>query len=71
MDTQITERRRKSEKLTKREFRSLKAFRNKFDTEMDCAVKIGIDRVVLNRVLLVGSASPETIGKIREALAAA
>lgn len=70
MNTQVTERRRKSEKLTGMELRSLKAFRKKFDTEVDCAVAIGIDRVVLNRILLKGSASPDTIIKIREALAA-
>jgi len=61
---------KKSEKLTAEEKKALKQYRKGFDTEVDCAVTIGIDRLVLNRVLLTGSASPATVEKIRTALAA-
>jgi len=61
---------RKSEKLTAEEKKALKQYRKGYDTEVDCAVSIGIDRLVLNRVLLIGSASPATVEKIRTALAA-
>jgi hypothetical protein len=61
---------RKSERLTTDEKKALKQYRKGFITEVDCAVSIGIDRLVLNRVLLIGSASPATIEKIRAALAA-
>lgn len=70
MSTYTVTKTRKSEKLTKEELKALKAFRKQFDTEVDCAVKIGIDRLVLNRVILVGSGAPATIEKIRAALAA-
>lgn len=56
---------RKSIKLTKDELKALKAYRKGFDTEVECALSIGIDRLVLNRVLLVGSGSQITIEKIR------
>lgn len=57
--------RRKSVKLEKTEWSALKQYRKKFDTEVECALSIGVDRLVLNRVLLKGSGSPETIEKIR------
>jgi hypothetical protein len=65
MSTETATTSRKSIKLTKEELRSLKAYRKKFATEVDCAISIGIDRLVLNRVLLVGSCSQATIDKIR------
>lgn len=71
MSTYTITRSRKSEKLTAEERKALKQYRKGFDTEVDCAVSIGIDRLVLNRVLLIGSASPVTIEKIRVALATA
>jgi hypothetical protein len=61
---------RKSERLTANEKKSLKQYRKGFNTEVDCAVAIGIDRLVLNRVMLIGSASPVTVEKIRAALSA-
>lgn len=70
MSTYTITRSRKSEKLNAEERKALKAYRKGFDTEVDCAVAIGIDRLVLNRVLLIGSASPATIEKIRTTLAA-
>lgn len=70
MSTYTITRSRKSEKLTPEERKALKLYRKGFDTEVDCAVAIGIDRLVLNRVLLIGSASPTTVEKIRMALKA-
>jgi hypothetical protein len=70
MSTYTITRSRKSEKLTPEERKALKQYRKGFDTEVDCAVSIGIDRLVLGRVILVGSGSPTTIEKIRTALAA-
>lgn len=67
MSTYITTS-RKSEKLTAEEKKALKQYRKGYDTEVECAVSIGIDRLVLNRVLLIGSASPATVEKIRAAL---
>lgn len=58
----------KSVELTKSELKSLKEYRKRFYTEVDCAVSIGIDRLVLNRVMLVGSGAPKSIEKIRLAL---
>lgn len=71
MDGMTTIKRRKSEPLTKSEVKALKAYRQGFSTEVDCAVSIGIDRLVLNRVMMVGSGSPETIGKIKKVLGTA
>lgn len=59
---------RKSVKLTKEEHKALKEYRKGFNTEVECAISIQIDRLVLNRVLLVGSGSPETIEKIKAVL---
>lgn len=68
MSTYTVTKTRKSERLTKEELKALKLYRKGFNTEVDCAVSIGIDRLVLNRVLLVSSGSPITIGKIKIAL---
>lgn len=68
MSTYTITKSRKSEKLTAEERKALKQYRKEFDTEVDCAVSIGIDRLVLNRVLLIGSASPATVEKIRAVL---
>jgi predicted DNA-binding protein (UPF0251 family) len=59
---------RKSESLGKDELNALRMYRKGFVTEVDCAIKIGIDRTVLNRVLLTGSGSPKTIKRIRVAI---
>lgn len=71
MSTYTITKSRKSERLNAEERKALKQYRKGFDTEVDCAVAIGIDRLVLNRVLLIGSASPATVEKIRAALATA
>lgn len=54
--------------LTKEEWAALKLYRKNFITEVQCAVEIGIDRNVLNRILALGSGSPDSINKIREAI---
>ena len=65
-----TTRKRKSEPLTRDEAVALKKYYKSFHTAADCADAIGISREVLGRVMLVGSGSPETIEKIRTAIAA-
>lgn len=60
-----TPKRRKSVLLTKQEHKSLKDFRKTFNTSVECSEALGIDRAVMERVLLVGSGSPETIEKIK------
>lgn len=59
---------RKSEALTTAEWSELKDYRNGFTKEVACALSIGIDRTVLNRVLLTGKGRPDTIEKIRAKL---
>lgn len=61
-------RNRKSEPLAEAEQNALKLYRERFTTEVDCAASIGIDRLVLNRVMMVGSGSPVTIKKIKKVL---
>lgn len=68
MSTYTVTRSRKSERLTKEELKALKSYRKRFDTQVDCAVSIGIDRLVLGRVLLVGSGAPDSIEKIRSVI---
>lgn len=64
------ETKRRSVRLTRDEHLALKRYQKKFNTQIECAEAIGINRVVLNGVLLKGSGSPETIGKIRAILPA-
>ena len=65
-----TERKRKSEKLSKDEFRALKKFVTSYPTVVEAAETIGIHRNVLDLVIIKGSGSPETIQKVRQAVAA-
>jgi len=55
--------------LTKEEHTALKQYRKDFVTEVQCAIAIGIDRNVLNRIIAFGSGSPDSVEKIRAALA--
>lgn len=61
---------RKSEKLSKEELALLKKYLKGFNTVIECADAIGIHRNVLDRVILAGSGSPDTISKIRTAIGA-
>lgn len=54
--------------LTTKELTALKQYRKGFVTEVSCAISIGIDRNVLNRITTFGSGSPENIDKIKAAL---
>lgn len=58
----------KSVPLAKAELKALKEYRKGFNTEVDCALSIGVDRLVLNRIMTVGSGAPDSIEKIRAAL---
>lgn len=66
----LIERKRRSEKLTKQEQVTLSRYVKTFPTVLDAALVIGISRQVLERVLLIGSGSSETVKCIREKLAA-
>lgn len=59
---------KRSIRLSKDEKKALKDFCKTFQTEVDCALAIGIDRNVLARVKQVGSGSENTITRIRETL---
>lgn len=63
--------RRKSVALSKEELAALKKYRSGFLTTVECAESIGINRTPLERVLTVGSGSPETIDKIKKVLGTA
>jgi len=69
MNASTMTRKRKSEALTEAQHAALKTYRTGYNTEVECALSIGIDRVVLNRVLAIGSGSPDTIKKIKKVLA--
>lgn len=55
--------------LTAKEKAALKQYREGFDTEVECALSIGIDRNVLNRITTFGSGSPDKVNKIKTAIA--
>lgn len=59
---------KRSIKLSQDEKKKLKNFCKTFDTEVNCALAIGIDRNVLARIRIIGSGSEHTVSKIREAL---
>ena len=73
METEVANKgipkRRKSVLLTKEQHKAFKEYRKTFNTGVEAAEAIGIDRAVMERVLLVGSGSPETIEKIKSILA--
>lgn len=56
---------RRSVALTYHEKVRLTTYLKTFSTIVECAEVIGIHRNVLDRVILTGSGSPETIEKIR------
>ena len=59
---------KRSIKLSQDEKKKLKKYCKTFQTEVDCALVIGIDRNVLARVRMIGSGSEITITRIRETL---
>ena len=60
--------RRKSVVLTKDEWKALKGVVKKYPTAVECAEAIGINRQVLERVMVLGRGSVETIEKVRALL---
>lgn len=58
----------KSVPLTRDELKALKNYRKGFEKEVDCAASIGVDRLVLNRIIMVGSGSPRSIERVRAVL---
>jgi len=68
MNGSTTAKSKRSEPLTAEEIEALKTYRAGFQTEVECALSIGIDRLVLNRIQLVGSGSPAKIKKVRRVL---
>ena len=62
-------RKRRSESLTKEEFRAFNKYVNSFPTKFDAALAIGISRPTLNLVIIRGSGHPDTIQAIRERIA--
>lgn len=68
MVDQQTFTKKRSESLTKDEYKALKAYRKKFETDVACAASLRVDRNVLCRCLLTGSAHPDTIEKLRQGL---
>lgn len=66
--TLAPEKKRRSESLTKPEYAALKKYRLLYDKEVDCAISIGIDRTVLNRILTMGSGHPDKIKLVRAAI---
>lgn len=59
---------RRSALLTETEKRRLTKYMDTFATIVESAEAIGIHRNVLDRVILTGSGSPETVEKIRKAV---
>lgn len=54
--------------LTTKELTALSQYREGYVTEVECALSIGIDRNVLNRIMAFGSGSPDKIEKIKVAI---
>jgi hypothetical protein len=68
MNAPTTIKGKRSEQLTAEELDALKNYRSGFQTEVECALSIGVDRLVLNRTQMVGSCSPASAKKIRKVL---
>lgn len=66
---EIMQSKRKSVVLTRDEWNALKKFRNKFNTAIECAEVVGIDRQPLDRILLIGRGSETSVSAIRKILA--
>lgn len=69
MDATTTK--RKSVALTKEEWNALKKYRAKFLTSVECAESIGISRQPLDRILLIGRGSADSIEAIQKVLGTA
>ena len=68
MDANTTVKKRKNAALSAAELEALKDYRAGFRYEVECAATVGVDRGVLNRIILTGSGAPENIAKVRKVL---
>lgn len=68
MTAVATDRIRKSERLTTDEFKALVKWVRAQPTKVDAAILLDITRPTLDRILIVRSASLETINKVRKVL---
>jgi hypothetical protein len=68
MTKNTTERKRKSELLTKEEHAAFRKLYNSFHTKVDAEDYFGIKRQVLDQLVLKGSASSDTVAAVREKL---
>ncbi len=68
MEATTTRKPQRSVPLTSMEVKALKKMRDGYETEVDAALAIGIDRNVLNRIIMVKSGSEKYIAKVREYL---
>jgi hypothetical protein len=64
----MTDRKRRSEPLSKEEHKALLKYISTFPTKLDAAYAIGISRQVLDLVAIRGTGSPDSIRAIREKL---
>lgn len=60
------ERKRKSEKMSKAEFRDFKKFVWSFHTKLDACEALEVSRPTLDALLFKGSGKPETLQRVRE-----
>lgn len=65
----ITDRKRRSESMTKEEQKAFQKWVQSFPTKIDAAASLGVSRPTLDGILFRGSGKPETIHAIREKLA--
>lgn len=62
----LTQRKRRSEKLTKEEQKAFLKYVESFPTKVDACGALGISRVTLDAVIFRGSGHPKTVKIIRE-----
>jgi hypothetical protein len=64
----MTDRKRRSERMSQEEVKAFKKLFHSFPTKTDAEVYFGLSRQVLDLVAIKGSGSPNTVGVIREKL---
>lgn len=70
MEATMKNRVRKSVKLSREQLEALKTWVSEQDTKLDAADELGVAPNTLDRVLLAGSGSHDTIEKIKAKIAA-
>jgi hypothetical protein len=66
--TNLTDRKRRSEPLTKEERKALLKYVYSFPTKIDAAAAIGISRPTLDLVIIRGTGNSDTVSLIRKKL---